>query len=106
MGFIMTNSGGILSTWLFPTSEGPSYRRGESLSRSRKQRGTTSDELPRQTATIVSLSMCIMTGVFAALNLAYLVRKNKEKARVQNPSAETWFEEGDKHASYKYVRDA
>lgn len=24
----MTNSGGILSTWLFPAAEGPSYSRG------------------------------------------------------------------------------
>ncbi|KAL8287347.1 hypothetical protein RQP46_003799 [Phenoliferia psychrophenolica] len=57
IGFTMTNSAGIMSTWLFPSTDAPLYRRG----------------------TIVNLSMAIMTGAFAGLNLLYLRYANKQK---------------------------
>ncbi|ORY87451.1 major facilitator superfamily domain-containing protein [Leucosporidium creatinivorum] len=81
IGFIMTNSGGIASTWLFPASEGPEYRRG----------------------TIINLSFSIVTGLFAGLNLIYLVGANKRKQqRKLEASAAAWHVEGDRHPSFKY----
>ncbi|KAK4057227.1 hypothetical protein OIO90_001722 [Microbotryomycetes sp. JL221] len=81
MGFIATNSGGILSTWLFPTEEAPSYKR----------------------ATIVNLCMAGITGLFAVFNILYLMRQNKLKeARKTEATAESWNDEGDKHPAFRY----
>jgi hypothetical protein len=106
MGFIATNSGGILSTWLFPAAEAPNYRRGTSLSPSlRSSLEVQADATPPLCiGTIVNLSLCIVTGVFGALNLVYLIHANKKKElrkATEAPDAATWHVEGDRHPSYK-----
>ncbi|RSH90376.1 hypothetical protein EHS25_000981 [Saitozyma podzolica] len=58
LGFIATNSGGILSTWLFPTTEAPRYHRGTSI----------------------LLSLASVMAFFAMLNTLYLMRENRTKA--------------------------
>jgi sugar phosphate permease len=58
-GFIMTNSGGILATWLLGSlSPAPRYT----------------------TATITLLVFSIVCGLFCAINLLYLSSQNKKKA--------------------------
>jgi MFS family permease len=60
IGFIMTNSGGILSTWLLGSlSKGPRYTKG----------------------TIVLLIFSILMVFFAAGNIVYLTHQNKKKAQ-------------------------
>jgi hypothetical protein len=55
----MTNSGGILSTWLLGTiSKGPRYTKG----------------------TIILLIFSILMAVFSGINMAYLSWQNKKKA--------------------------
>ncbi|GAA5968521.1 hypothetical protein JCM3765_006721 [Sporobolomyces pararoseus] len=86
-GFILTNSGGIASTWLFPSSEAPEYKR----------------------ASKVLMSMTILMGVFAGFNLLYLRWANAQKAiRRQErkgdvDSKESWREEGDRHCDFIYA---
>lgn len=58
IGFILTNCGGILSTWIFPTYEGPDYVRATSL--------------------LLGLSVTMM--VFTVLNMFYMGMKNKKRA--------------------------
>ncbi|KAM0749079.1 MFS general substrate transporter [Meredithblackwellia eburnea MCA 4105] len=91
-GFIMTNSAGIMSTWLFPTNEAPSYRRG----------------------TIVNLSMALMTALFGAINLLYLSYANKQKEERRQRMTGMGEEdtvvarkegeiEGDRHVDFTYT---
>ncbi|KAI5480206.1 hypothetical protein MNV49_001534 [Pseudohyphozyma bogoriensis] len=87
IGFVCTNSGGIASTWLFPATAAPKYK----------------------TATAVNIGMCLVSGVFALLNLLYLIRANKQKAfrranekSQQQDSVERWYVEGDKHEDFVY----
>lgn len=76
----MTNSGGILSTWLFPAEEAPAYRRG----------------------TIINMSFSIVVGIASGLNILYLWHANKQKAkREAEATPATWHIEGDRHPSYK-----
>ncbi|BGP00241.1 hypothetical protein JCM10021v2_003922 [Rhodotorula toruloides] len=85
LGFIMTNSGGIASTWLFPTNEGPRYYK----------------------ATSVLISMTLVVALFASLNLLYLRRENAKKALLREANggevdAESWREKGDRHEHFVY----
>ncbi|BGO92174.1 hypothetical protein NBRC10512v2_004440 [Rhodotorula toruloides] len=85
LGFIMTNSGGIASTWLFPTNEGPRYYK----------------------ATSVLISMTLVVALFAFLNLLYLRRENAKKAELREANggevdAESWREKGDRHEHFVY----
>lgn len=58
VGFIFTNCGGILSTWLYPASEAPRYKTG----------------------TKVLLSMSLVIALFSAINMFQLARINKRRA--------------------------
>lgn len=62
IGFIMTNSGGILATWLLGALSPP----------------------PRYTkATKMLLIFSVLMGFFSALNVVYLGRENKKKEAVR-----------------------
>ena len=74
-GFISTNSGGILSTWLFPTTDAPRYRK----------------------ATWTALGLTISIVTFAVINSLYLARENKKKSRLERHG------EGDRDSSLKYI---
>ncbi|XP_006461486.1 hypothetical protein AGABI2DRAFT_222276 [Agaricus bisporus var. bisporus H97] len=92
-GFIATNSGGILSTWLFPTKEGPRF-----------------------TQTTI-LDICFQAFVIGltAVNVAVLYYRNQQKRRnrdkilapymdEKDPDAHlrAWIELGDKHPDFIY----
>ncbi|KAG6902045.1 hypothetical protein C0995_005255 [Termitomyces sp. Mi166 len=63
IGFIMTNSGGILATWLL---------------------GGTLSPAPRYTkATLTLMIFSVLMVVFSAMNIAYLVRQNRKKAAIR-----------------------
>jgi len=62
MGFIFTNSGGILSTWLFPGKEAPRYHKGTSV--------------------LLAMSLCM--PVFALLNTGQLYLENKRRAKLRD----------------------
>ena len=75
-GFISTNSGGILSTWLFPTTDAPRYR----------------------TATWTALGLSLSIAVLAVINSLYLARENRRKA-----SSNLQRAAGDRDPSFKYI---
>ncbi|KAJ7611771.1 major facilitator superfamily domain-containing protein [Roridomyces roridus] len=82
-GFIMTNSGGILATWLLGTlSPAPLYTK----------------------ATRILLSFSVLMGAFALLNILYLTRENKKKAEVRANSSRSNEEVGlgDRSAWFVY----
>jgi len=96
IGFIATNSGGILSTWSFPTKEGPKYRK----------------------TTIINLVFSILVFVGAFVNIAYLSWKNKVKKRPEerakllgryegddddDKGLDAWMELGDRHPDFVYT---
>jgi len=74
-GFISTNSGGILSTWLFPTTDAPRYTK----------------------ATWTAMGLTITIVAFAVINSLYLARENRRKVRLQGKG------EGDRDPSFKYI---
>ncbi|KAJ7107243.1 major facilitator superfamily domain-containing protein [Mycena crocata] len=83
IGFIMTNSGGILATWLLGSlSPAPLYTK----------------------ATKILLIFSILMGVFAVFNIVHLKRENKKKAEARTHTTRT--EEaaglGDKSAWFVY----
>ncbi|KAJ6457051.1 major facilitator superfamily domain-containing protein [Mycena vitilis] len=83
IGFIMTNSGGILATWLLGSLSPP----------------------PRYTkATKILLIFSVLMGFFGALNIVYLQRENKKKAvaRSNTVRAEETAGLGDKSAWFVY----
>ncbi|GAA5846979.1 hypothetical protein JCM5353_008620 [Sporobolomyces roseus] len=86
-GFILTNCGGIMSTWLFPAEEAPAYAR----------------------ASKVLIAMTVLMGLFAGLNLLYLRYANKQKAIRRKErdgdvdSKDSWKEEGDRHCDFEYA---
>ncbi|GAA5936451.1 uncharacterized protein JCM15063_001890 [Sporobolomyces koalae] len=86
-GFILTNAGGIASTWLFPQEEAPHYK----------------------TASRTLVAMATLMGVFAGINLMYLRYANAQKAvrrREQNGDValrDSWKEEGDRHCEFVYA---
>jgi len=92
--FIAANSGGILSTWSFPSREGPKYRK----------------------TTIMNLIFSICTLLGALLNVAYLSWKNKSKNRIgrreellekynedEDGDLRAWMELGDEHPDFRYT---
>ncbi|KAG9217884.1 hypothetical protein CCMSSC00406_0005254 [Pleurotus cornucopiae] len=84
IGFICTNSGGILATWLLGSlSAAPRYH----------------------SATIVLLVFSVAMGLFAAANLAYLARENRLKAEVRRtlPRVEEKKGLGDQSAWFEYL---
>lgn len=58
MGFVFSNAGGILSTWLFPKAQAPNYKKGTSI-------------LLAMSSTLIAV---------AAIAMAYLHIRNKQKA--------------------------
>ncbi|KAK9898406.1 MFS general substrate transporter [Cystobasidium minutum MCA 4210] len=81
-GFITTNLGGILSTWLFPTTERPRYLRG--------------------TRTLLALA-CIMAGLIVC-NILYLSYMNKKKAKlIREGQDDEYLGNGDKRLTFKYM---
>lgn len=83
ISFIMTNSGGILATWLLGTlSQGPRYL----------------------LATKVMLAFSILMGVFITLNILYLWDQNKKKAiiRMTSTPEQERTDLGDKSAWFIY----
>lgn len=75
-GFISTNSGGILSTWLFPTTDAPRYR----------------------TATWTALGLSLSIAALAVINSLYLARENRRKVNSNLQRAA-----GDRDPSFKYI---
>lgn len=94
-GFIATNSGGITSTWMFPTKDGPKFTR----------------------TTIVDLVFSALVVVLAIVNGLYLRRQNRLKkerrAQILAPYLEdgksedggerAWMELGDRHPDFTYT---
>lgn len=82
MGFISTNSGGILSTWLFPK---PPFYKG--------------------TDVLLGLSASIV--VFALLNMAYLGNENRKRARAGGFETDAAPGDdgvpGDRSVHYRYI---
>ncbi|KAF9018653.1 MFS general substrate transporter [Hymenopellis radicata] len=92
VGFIATNSGGITSTWMYPTSQGPRFTR----------------------TTIINLVFAAFIAVGSAGNALLLTWMNKRKvqqreallAPYQNiPDGDTkaWIELGDRHPDFRYT---
>lgn len=75
-GFISTNSGGILSTWLFPTTDAPRYR----------------------TATWTALGLSLSIAALAVINSLYLALENRRKV-----SSNLQRAAGDRDPSFKYI---
>ncbi|KAF9529639.1 MFS general substrate transporter [Crepidotus variabilis] len=97
-GFVATNSGGVLSTWRFPTKEGPKFTK----------------------TTIMNLVFSIVVVLGCVANTAYLHWRNQQKkrpgyreevlARFASVSADereretlAWVELGDRHPDYRYT---
>lgn len=103
LGFVASNLGGILSTWLFPSSEKPRYRTG----------------------TLLSLCFCVGMVLTISLNLIWLKFANRRKRdhretilsrypnthdsklgeEVAPPDAEreAWMVLGDRHPDFEYT---
>jgi MFS family permease len=97
IGFIATNSGGILSTWSFPSKEGPKFRK----------------------TTIMNLTFSILVFMGAFVNVAYLSWRNKVKKRPEERAKllgkykgdvdddegglDAWMELGDRHPDFVYT---
>ncbi|KAL5513597.1 hypothetical protein ACEPAH_3996 [Sanghuangporus vaninii] len=95
LGFIATNCGGILSTWSFPDSDGPRFRR----------------------ATVTNIVFAILIIIITLVNVFYLKWADREKehhrAEILAPycsseasptdgGKEAWLELGDRHPDFKY----
>ncbi|CAL1707482.1 unnamed protein product [Somion occarium] len=97
IGFVATNAGGILSTWSFPTKEGPRFTR----------------------ATIMDLVFSIVIVIGSALNALYLVRATHQKASRRDEilapfedeqeaggvakEQRAWLTLGDRHPDFRYT---
>lgn len=99
IGFICTNLGGILSTWLFPNSESPQFRR----------------------ATIINITFSSIIVIFTILNMCWLryanVRKKTRRDKLlygyqldtsdaavnSEESIRAWKELGDQHPDFIYA---
>ncbi|KAL5530811.1 hypothetical protein ACEPAF_7069 [Sanghuangporus sanghuang] len=100
LGFVGANSGGILSTWIFPSKEGPRFKR----------------------ATILNLSFSVCIFGLSILNVLYLTwatqKKQSERAEtlapyikedLEDPNVRrdggdrAWVELGDKHPDFHYA---
>ncbi|WWD06422.1 hypothetical protein V865_004512 [Kwoniella europaea PYCC6329] len=86
-GFISTNSGGILSTWLFPTTDAPRYKK----------------------ATWTAMGLSISIVVLAIMNSIFLAIQNKNRGTV--PTVQENLEDsvnslddlGDKDPRFRYI---
>jgi MFS family permease len=93
LGFVAANSGGILSTWSYPSKEGPKFRK----------------------TTIMNLSFTlfiISLTIINALMLSYANKRKKEKRTdilapfsTEEPGGgvHAWVELGDRHPDFRYV---
>ncbi|KJA14608.1 hypothetical protein HYPSUDRAFT_48993 [Hypholoma sublateritium FD-334 SS-4] len=96
LGFIATNSGGILSTWRFPTKEGPKFTK----------------------TTIMNLVFSCLLVVGPLGNAYYLSRKNKAKkhpgyreqmlakysdSKSPDGGVDAWMDLGDRHPDFVYA---
>lgn len=85
MGFVATNSGGILSTWLFPTNEAPRYHRGTSV--------------------LLGLSAAIC--FWTVLNMLYLHHQNRKRAAANGVEEDNSDVNdgvlGDRSVHFKYI---
>ncbi|CAL1713318.1 unnamed protein product [Somion occarium] len=93
LGFVSTNAGGILSTWSFPSNEGPKFRR----------------------ATILNMVFSAGLVVGSLINFLYLTRANKIKRQRRSEllarytdaegkcNEKAWIELGDRHPDFIYT---
>ncbi|KAF8817612.1 MFS general substrate transporter [Phlegmacium glaucopus] len=98
LGFMAANSGGILSTWIYPSNQGPKFTK----------------------ATILNLVFSIFVIVCCLLNMAYLSWRNKVKQRPgvrakllekypvgekegDDGSLNAWMDLGDRHPDFVYT---
>ncbi|KAF9003195.1 MFS general substrate transporter [Hymenopellis radicata] len=95
VGFIATNCGGITSTWLYPSNEGPRFTK----------------------TTILNLVFSSLIVVGAVINGLYLSHQNKNKFRrrvqllgsyvdaelKQKGSSKAWMELGDRYPDFMYT---
>ncbi|KAF9026961.1 MFS general substrate transporter [Hymenopellis radicata] len=95
VGFIATNCGGITSTWLYPTKEGPRFTK----------------------TTILNLVFSSLIIVGAIINGLYLSYQNKKKYRnraqllapyvdaesKEDATLKAWMELGDRHPDFIYT---
>jgi MFS family permease len=94
LGFVATNAGGILSTWRFPTKEGPRFTK----------------------TTIMDIVFSVVIVVGALLNMLLLSKKNlykqKNREKILAPYRDekredggerAWEELGDRHPDFVYV---
>ncbi|KAH9476723.1 putative transporter [Psilocybe cubensis] len=94
VGFMATSMGGILSTWRYPTSEGPRFHK----------------------TTVMNLIFMIMTIVLAIVNASILSWKNKNKERTRQEvlapyatesepdgGVRAWVDLGDRHPDFRYT---
>lgn len=82
--FVFTNSGGILSTWLFRASEAPTYN----------------------TAYIINLSfLCIFLAAGTGLSLYYRRQNNIRNEFVQSGRIDEFGtdKDGDRHVFFRYI---
>ncbi|KAF8817607.1 MFS general substrate transporter [Phlegmacium glaucopus] len=98
LGFMATNSGGILSTWIYPSNQGPKFRK----------------------TTIINLVFSILVIVCCLLNMVYLSWRNKVKKRPEvrakllekysvgdkegnDGSLNAWMDLGDRYPDFVYT---
>ncbi|CAL1707464.1 unnamed protein product [Somion occarium] len=97
IGFVATNAGGILSTWSFPTREGPRFKR----------------------ATIMDLVFSLVIVFGCVVNVLWLTHANRNKVRhraemlapyadekeaqYDSGSQRAWITLGDQHPDFKYT---
>jgi len=98
ISLIRTLQGGILSTWRYPTKEGPKFRN----------------------TMIMNLVFSILVVVGSLVNMAYLNWKNRQKQRPryreevlakyysaggteEDANLRAWMELGDRHPDYRYT---
>ncbi|PAV17561.1 MFS general substrate transporter [Pyrrhoderma noxium] len=93
LAFMATNSGGILSTWSFPSSESPRFVR----------------------ATIIGITFSLLILCLSVLNALYLTWRNHQKLTYKesirrsdissgdNETSRSWLLLGDKHSDFLYT---
>ncbi|KIM78028.1 hypothetical protein PILCRDRAFT_76059 [Piloderma croceum F 1598] len=94
LGLVSTNIGGILTTWSFPTKEGPRFTK----------------------TTVMNLVFCTIVVLGSSANAIFLIRMNTLKQRRRgeilapyvddkNPDGgvRAWTELGDKHPDFRYI---
>lgn len=94
LGFVATNAGGILSTWRYPSKEGPKFRK------------TTIMNL------IFAIGM-ISVAIINAVVLSYANKRKKDKRteilapfsteKEPDGGVAAWIELGDRHPDFRYV---